>query len=222
MSPQNFDFKIFQFFITNLSIHSKFVQTQIKMSQNNSDNSDCDNTMIEERQKVSSSVDCCGEDEIEVRLVVPLTCCGAKKHRYVEVGVVLADNTQMPTKGSEEAAAFDIYSPETFTIEPRGTYALNSGLRFSIPKGNYIAIKSRSSLFKKGILTDGVVDSDYTGPITVVLHNLKDTPYTFIVGERVAQFILHPFTSDVVLVKINECDLKQTSRGSGGFGSTGK
>ena len=65
----------------------------------------------------------------------------------------------------------------------------------------------------------GVVDSDYRGEITVVLHNHGTLPQTVCHGERVAQFIITPvLTPEYIAVE----ELTDTQRASGGFGSTGK
>lgn len=89
-----------------------------------------------------------------------------------------------------------------------------------IPDGYVGLIWDKSSVGSKGIKTlGGVVDAGYRGEVNVVVHNLNTMPYTFLHGNKVAQMLIQK----VELLEVKEVDtLNDSSRGVGGFGSTGK
>ena len=98
-------------------------------------------------------------------------------------------------------------------------------VRAAVPEteGYEIQVRPRSGLAAKHGLTclntPGTIDSDYRGEIKVILINLGDAPFTIARGERVAQLVLAPVTQ----LGWKEVDsLDETSRGDGGFGSTGR
>jgi len=98
-----------------------------------------------------------------------------------------------------------------------------TGLRMEIPAGFEVQIRPRSGLaFKHGITlpnTPGTIDSDYRGPLGVLLINLGAEPYTIHHGDRIAQLIVAP----VVQARFEAVvGLSGTARGEGGFGSTGR
>jgi dUTP diphosphatase len=137
----------------------------------------------------------------------------------------LNDLAKIPTKGSEDAAGYDVYCAEAekITIAPQRMAMIKTGLAFELPKETFLGIYSRSGLStKKGLRPancTAVIDSDYRGPVMVPLYNDSNEYMTVMPGERIAQFIIHQkFDMDFI-----ECDeLSETSRGEGGFGSTGK
>jgi dUTP pyrophosphatase len=97
-----------------------------------------------------------------------------------------------------------------------------TGLRVEIPQGFEIQIRPRSGLaLKFGVTvpnTPGTIDSDYRGPLGVLLVNLGLEPYVVHHGDRIAQAVIAPVVQlGFELVEI----LGETARGSGGFGSTG-
>ena len=124
-----------------------------------------------------------------------------------------------PTRASDEAAGYDIYSYEEKKLMPYTTKLFDTGISFRCPKDTYGRIAPRSGLSKKGILVNaGVIDRDYTGPVKVMLHNLTEKMYTVNKNDRIAQLILEQIkTPKVELVEY----LDETNRGSSGFGSTG-
>lgn len=137
----------------------------------------------------------------------------------------LSTTAKLPTHGSKEAAGYDLYADiaEDFVaIEPHTTKKIPTGLSIAIPDGYFGAIFARSGLATKEGLRPanavGVIDQDYRGEIIVALHN--DTNHERFVnkGSRIAQLVIMPYLA----VKFNEVDkLNTTSRGEGGFGSTG-
>ena len=134
-------------------------------------------------------------------------------------------NAILPAYGSQEAAGADLYAclDEAVTIDAGETVFIPTGLAMEIPKGCAGLVYARSSLgAKRGLAPAnkvGVIDSDYRGEISVVLHNHSKTAQTVQPGERIAQLVITPVVTPVY----EETDeLSDTSRGSGGFGSTGK
>ena len=137
----------------------------------------------------------------------------------------LNELAQLPTRGSEEAAGYDLYAAiqEPVYIIPHGTEKVGTGLAFELPRCTFGAIFPRSGLAtKKGLRPAnciGVCDSDYRGEYIVAVHNDSDETRWISPGERVAQLILMPYIP-MVFEEVDE--LSETKRGAGGFGSTGK
>lgn len=136
----------------------------------------------------------------------------------------LKDNAIVPTKGSQHAAGYDLYSTETVTIRPHETVLIGTGWAMEFPIGYFGAIFARSGLATKEGLRPancvGVIDSDYRGEVKVALHNDSNDLRTIAKGDRIAQLIIMDYycVSDFEEVNI----LSDTSRGEGGFGSTGQ
>ncbi len=137
----------------------------------------------------------------------------------------LSPNAILPTYGSAEAAGADLYAclDEPVVIEPGEAAWIPTGLALEVPKGCAGLIYARSSLgVKRGLAPAnkvGVIDSDYRGEIRVVLFNHGKQTQTVEPGERIAQFLITP----VLTPEYEEVtQLTDTSRGTGGFGSTGK
>lgn len=137
----------------------------------------------------------------------------------------LKDKAIIPTKGSKQAAGYDLYActDEDVKIAPHCTVKVGTGVAVAIPEGYFGAVYARSGLSAiQGLRPAncvGVVDSDYRGEIIVALHNDTDTEKTIDKNERIAQLVVMPYLS----VDFHETDeLDATERGSGGFGSTGK
>ncbi len=107
-------------------------------------------------------------------------------------------------------------------IEPGETTIIPTGISVSIPKNFEIQIRPRSGLAAKNQITvlntPGTIDADYRGEIKVILINLSKETFVVENGARIAQMVVCP----VIKAKLKEVDsLDNTSRGSGGFGSTG-
>ncbi len=109
-----------------------------------------------------------------------------------------------------------------FVLQPMERAIVPTGLRVAIPDGYEMQIRPRSGLaLKHGITlpnTPGTIDSDYRGPLGVALVNLGAAPYVVQHGDRIAQCVVAPVVqAGFSLVTA----LDDTSRGQGGFGSTG-
>lgn len=136
----------------------------------------------------------------------------------------LSDKGTIPTKGSIDAAGYDLYTVESYSLNPGERKAFKTDISLSIPKGLYGRIAPRSGLaVKYGIdVMAGVIDADYRGEILVTLINLGQEPVQLPIikdGKEtaIAQIIFENYTEH----KFNLVDdLNTTVRGTDGFGST--
>ena len=136
---------------------------------------------------------------------------------------LLSDKAKLPTRGSEEAAGWDLYAAIDATIPPHSTEKISTDIAIEIPAGYFGAVFARSGLATKQGLRPancvGVIDSDYRGPIIVALHNDMDQTREILSGDRIAQLVFIPYSSwDWEVVD----ELSDTERGDGGFGHSGK
>lgn len=138
----------------------------------------------------------------------------------MKIEIVLDENAYMPTRAHPFDAGLDLYSREDAIIHPNVRAVFDTGVHIAIPEGYVGYIKSRSGLMcKKGVITDGTIDSGYTGSIGVILFNLSGTRVDIKKGEKIAQLVIHKCE----LPKLEVVDaLEETERSSGGFGSTGR
>jgi dUTP pyrophosphatase len=132
----------------------------------------------------------------------------------------LDPKAMLPTRGSLSAAGLDLYSIEANSLQPGERRLIRTGLAVAIPEGYYGRLAPRSGLAsKKGIdVLAGVVDADYRGEIGCLLYNAGDEQIDLPAQTKICQLIIEKIiTPAAVWVD----GLLQTSRGSGGFGSTG-
>ncbi len=130
-----------------------------------------------------------------------------------------------PTYGTEFSAGADLYAllDAPLEIKPHETAFVHTGISVEIPVGYCGLVFARSSMgAKRGLAPAnkvGVIDADYRGEIMVTLHNHSSISQTVNPAERIAQLAIVPFLK----AEFEEADeLSDTSRGAGGFGSTGK
>lgn len=137
----------------------------------------------------------------------------------------LTSTATTPTKGSVDAAGWDLYADTdaVMVIEPGTTELIGTGIAAAIPKGFVGLLFARSGLAtKKGLRPAncvGVIDADYRGEIKVALYNDSNEAQFVEPHERIAQLSLIPYLS-IKMKEVSELD--NTKRGSGGFGSTGR
>ncbi|WP_071673897.1 dUTP diphosphatase [Nioella nitratireducens] len=112
---------------------------------------------------------------------------------------------------------------EGIVLAPMDRRIVATGLRVEIPEGYEMQIRPRSGLaFKHGVTlvnTPGTIDSDYRGPLGVLMVNLGAEPFRVTHGERIAQAVIAPVVQAAFDVGV---DLSDSARGAGGFGSTGQ
>ncbi|RMA43820.1 dUTP diphosphatase [Rhodophyticola porphyridii] len=142
---------------------------------------------------------------------------------WADPAVALPDYATSGAAGADLRANF---APEEraagLILRPMERRIVPTGLRVAVPNGFEMQIRPRSGLaLKHGITlpnTPGTIDSDYRGPLGVLLVNLGLEAYRIAHGDRIAQAVVAP----VVQVEFRAVDrLEDTVRGAGGFGSTG-
>ncbi len=131
---------------------------------------------------------------------------------------------QLPQYETEASAGLDLRAniSEAVTLKPLERSLIKTGLFIELPVGYEAQVRPRSGLaLKKGITvlnSPGTIDADYRGEIGVILVNLSNESFTVENGERVAQLVIAKHErADWEQVE----DLSVSSRGTGGFGSTG-
>ena len=135
----------------------------------------------------------------------------------------LSESATLPTRAHDGDAGLDLYAAEAATIAPGQRVSVGTGLAVAIPQGLAGLVVPRSGLaLKHGIAlvnSPGVIDSGYRGELRVLLLNTDAAEeFKLAPGDRVAQLLLTPIAAANPL----EADsLDPTSRGDGGFGSTG-
>ena len=137
----------------------------------------------------------------------------------------LHPDARLPTQGSADAAGWDLYALEETTVLRQKSSLIRTGLATAIPSGWEGQIRCRSSLGKKGMIMPnglGTIDSDYRGELMVLATWIGEGD-AFVVaqGERVAQLLFAPVPK-VTIIETTVESLGTTTRGQGGFGSTGK
>jgi len=132
----------------------------------------------------------------------------------------LKTNAMLPTRGSAAAAGLDLYSVEAVSLLPQQRALVRTGLAVAIPEGYYGRVAPRSGLAtKNGIdVLAGVIDADYRGEIQCLLYNTGDETVELPAQSKICQLIIEKIVTPTACL-VNE--LPETTRGAGGFGSTG-
>ena len=132
----------------------------------------------------------------------------------------------LPEYQSAQAAGLDLLAAvpadAPMTLAPGARALVPTGIAIALPAGTEAQVRPRSGLAARHGVTvlnsPGTVDADYRGEIQVILINLGQEPFAVTRGMRIAQLIVAP-VQRARLVQVDSLD--QTTRGSGGFGSTG-
>lgn len=145
----------------------------------------------------------------------------------VIVDILNESNNPLPKYATDGSSGMDLYAflDNDIIIEPGTICVIPTGIYISIKQGNVEAqVRSRSGLAIKRVFvinSPGTVDNDYRGPIKVILYNAGDKPITVGNGDRIAQMVFVPILRATLNQVDSFNDLDETSRGVGGFGSTG-
>lgn len=143
----------------------------------------------------------------------------------MKVKVVNKSSNELPKFESSGAAGIDLraFLEDSFTLQPLERNLIKTGIFLEIPEGYEAQVRPRSGLaLKKGITVlnaPGTIDADYRGEVGVILINLSKQPFVIENGDRIAQLVFAK-VEQADLIEVEE--LSETSRGAGGFGSTGK
>lgn len=124
--------------------------------------------------------------------------------------------------GPLEDAGMDLHAVDELTLQPGAPALVPTGLTIEIPAGYEGQVRPRSGLALKHAITipnaPGTIDPGYRGELRVIMLNLGVSPYTIHAGDRIAQLILARYEP----VEWEEGDLAGSTRGAGGFGSSGR
>lgn len=143
----------------------------------------------------------------------------------MEVKILNKSRFDIPQYATLHSAGMDLRAniEESITISPLARALVPTGLYIELPEGHEAQIRPRSGLAAKhgiGIVNSpGTIDSDYRGEIKIILVNLSNEEFVLNPGERIAQMIVAKFER-VEWIPVDR--LEESSRGEGGFGSTGK
>ena len=135
-----------------------------------------------------------------------------------------SDNEQ-PEYAYESDSGFDLRSTEELWVQANDRKLIPTGLRFDIPEGYEIQVRSKSGLaLKQGLMvlnSPGTVDSGYQGEVKVIMFNTTNERIKIEKGQKIAQAVLCPVVNGkwVNLVKVKE--IGEKDRNNNGFGSTG-
>lgn len=137
--------------------------------------------------------------------------------------VNVTDTSFVPKRSDPGAAGYDLYSRVDTILPPGQRQLIPTGVAIEIPGDHYGRIAPRSGLANgKGIdVLGGVIDSSYRGEVKVILINFGNETVNIRSGDRIAQLIFEKISTPELKVVSYEA-LTSSSRGAGGFGSSGK
>lgn len=142
----------------------------------------------------------------------------------MEVKIINRSKHALPSYETSASAGLDVRAniDSPITIKPLERVLVKTGLFMEIPVGTECQVRPRSGLaFKNGITVlnaPGTIDADYRGEVGVILINLSNEDFIIQDGERIAQLVFAKYEQANWL---EVAELSETSRGEGGFGSTG-
>jgi dUTP pyrophosphatase len=143
----------------------------------------------------------------------------------LEVKIINRSANPLPAYQTDHSAGMDLmaFIQEPIIIKPMQRCLIPTGIFIELPQGQEAQVRPRSGLaLKHGITvlnSPGTVDSDYRGEVKVLLINLSDIDFEVKNGDRIAQMIISRHEK-IKWVATEE--LADTTRGAGGYGSTGK
>ena len=131
----------------------------------------------------------------------------------------LDPRAKLPLRAHPTDSGADLFALEHTVLPPHATVKVRTGIAVELPPNTSGIIWGKSSVESKGIKAmAGLVDAPYRGELLVCMHNLTDAAFAFEAGQKVAQLVVLP----TLYPHFEEAEeLSDTSRGSGGFGSTG-
>ena len=126
---------------------------------------------------------------------------------------------KLPLRAHDTDSGADLFALTRTVLPPRAVTHVHTGVCVELPEQTSGIIWGKSSVESKGIKAmAGLVDAPYRGELIVCMYNLNDTEFVFEAGQKVAQLVVLP----TIYPSFEEAaELSDTTRGSGGFGSTG-
>ena len=146
----------------------------------------------------------------------------SESHNVVKIARI-NPRARMPSFAHYGDSGFDIYTLGRVLLTGNERRILKTGLRVELPHGFEMQIRPRSGISAKTTLSVllGTVDSGYRGEIGVIVHNTSNGETLIKEGERIAQGVIVRLPQ-IILQEVDERELSETSRGTDGFGSTGR
>ena len=156
--------------------------------------------------------------------------------RTYKVEIKVEEGGKLPHKVRKTDAGFDLFATEDVILYPGQSGKTPLNVRLKLPINTYAEITTKSGLGSKGhSVRAGIIDEEYRGIINVIHSNvaliagldndglplMNTQPLVIKKGDKLAQLIIHPYSSLYFIEEVQELDMN-TSRGEGGFGSTGK
>ncbi len=132
-------------------------------------------------------------------------------------------DARTPTRAADGDAGYDLSSVEDVVVKAKSQAMISTGIKLEIPNDHYGRVAPRSGLAAKHSIDvlAGVIDSTFRGYVKVILYNHGSTDFEVKKGDRIAQLIFERISTPILQEVFSENELSDTSRGSGGFGSTG-
>lgn len=131
----------------------------------------------------------------------------------------IQSQAKLPSYGHAGDAGLDLFSCADVVLDPGQVRSVPTGIKVAIPAGYVGLIWDKSGISLRGVhRLAGVVDAGYRGEVQVVMVNLGREPFIIKLGMKIAQLLIQP-VRDIKVLEVDELD--DTSRGEGGFGSTG-
>ena len=147
---------------------------------------------------------------------------GAEDSPDLVVPITLTDDATVPDYATTGAAGMDLHAAERVELEPGKPALVETGVSMALPFMLYGQIQGRSGLaYKESLYVHpGVVDCDFRGSIKVLATHTKPSKYNYVIekGDRIAQLLVLPVARPGLKIVT---ELPVTTRGEGGFGSTG-
>lgn len=136
------------------------------------------------------------------------------------MNIMLDSTALMPKRGHATDAGLDLLSPVDTVIPAHGAVTIDTGVHIELPAHTAGFLKSKSGLnVKYGITSEGVIDVGYNGSIVCKLYNHSNMDYEIKRGDKITQLVV----MKIDIPELNVVDeFKETERGNGGFGSTGR
>lgn len=137
----------------------------------------------------------------------------------MNINIMLDVGAYMPERAHKDDAGLDLRSPIEVVIKAGEAAVIDTGVHIEIPSGYVGMLKSKSGLnVKYSLLSEGVIDSGYTGSIIIKLYNHGKCDMMVEKGDKISQLVILPIITPIPHV-VDKMD--ETERGNNGFGSTG-
>jgi dUTP pyrophosphatase len=158
------------------------------------------------------------------------------RNDFFKIEVEVLNGGKLPFKKNPKDAGFDLYATSDIKIYPGQVLQHPLNIKMKLPRNTWAEITSKSGLGAKGLLVyAGVIDEEYRGIPHAICSNIwvmdsidpdgyplmRTTPIEIKAGEKIAQLIMSPYSAEFFVEQVEHVDTN-TTRGSGGFGSTGK